>query len=89
VRDVRRYWQEVRAIQAGLPESVWLASTEGGSPVQVPAAQAALLLHAKAHRIADDAEVCAHLTAEEARDFGVRREQLRRRGVAVVKPLPS
>jgi hypothetical protein len=84
---VRLYWREVRAIQGGLPEFVWLSAADS-APVQVPAAQAALLLHAKSHRIAEEAEVGAHLAAEEARDFETRREQLRRKGVAVVRPLP-
>jgi hypothetical protein len=85
---VRRYWREVRAIQAALPEFVWLVSAEDSPPVQVPAAQAAPLLHAKSHRIAEEVEIGAHQAAEDARDFATRREQLRRRGVAVVTPLP-
>jgi hypothetical protein len=88
VRDVRRYWREIRAIEATLSEFVWLVSVEDSPPVQVPAAQAALLLHAKSHRIAEEAAVSTHLAAEEARDFQARREQLRRKGVAVVRPLP-
>jgi hypothetical protein len=88
VRDVRRYWQEVRSIRAGLPEFVWLVSAEDSPPVQVPAAQAAPLLHAKSHRIAEDVQIAAHQAAEQARDFEARREQLRRKGVAVVRPLP-
>jgi hypothetical protein len=84
---VRLYWREVRAIEASLPEFVWL-SAEDSAPVQVPAKQAALLLHAKSHRIAEEADVAAHLAAEEARDFEARREVLRRKGVAVVRPLP-
>ena len=87
MRDVRRYWQEVRAIQARLSKFVWLVSDDA-SPVHVPAAQAALLLHAKSHRIAEDAEIAAHLAAEAALDFEARREQLRRKGIAVVMPLP-
>jgi hypothetical protein len=93
VRDIRRYWREVRVIEASLPECVWLVSAEDSPPVQVPAAQAALLLHAKSHRIAEDTEVSAHLGAEEAKDLGIRRGQLRRKGIAVVSagirpPLP-
>lgn len=84
MRDVRRYWQEVRVIEAGLPEFVWLVGD--GPPVHVPAAQAALFLHAKSHRIAEDSEIAAHQAAEHEQDFQTRREQLRRQGVAVVRP---
>jgi hypothetical protein len=89
VRDIRRYWREVRAIEAALAEFVWLISVEDPQAVQVSAAQAALLLYAKSHRIAEDVEIAAHLASEAAKDFETRREQLRKQGVAVVRPLRS
>ena len=35
MRDIRRYWKEVRALEASLPEFVWLVDVEGSAPVEV------------------------------------------------------
>jgi predicted dinucleotide-binding enzyme len=91
MRDLRQYWQEVRALEHTLPEFVWLMSLEdpkrgmvGGRMAEVGAAQAAQLLHARSHRKATEEEIAAHLEKENQ----VRRQSvhdgLRRRGIAVV-----
>ena len=84
--DVRRYWQEIRAIEKNLAEFVWLAGVEDshGSIVELAAAQAAHLLHAKTHRMATDVEIAARRADEAAAKDSVRRERLRRLGTAIV-----
>jgi hypothetical protein len=81
--DVRRYWQEVRAIEKTLPEFVWLAGGEN-SLVEVAAAQVAHLLHAKSHRLATDEEIATRRVKEEAVKDSVRHERLRQQGIAIV-----
>jgi hypothetical protein len=88
--DVRRYWQEIRAIEKTLPEFVWLAGVEGtGSIVEVSAAQAAHLLHAKSHRLAAEEEIVARRAEVEAAKDRVRHERLRRKGIAIVAVRPA
>jgi hypothetical protein len=91
MRNVRRYWQEVRTIQASLPEFVWVVSVEnpvegfaGGCIAQVAAAQAARLLHAGSHRLATEAEIEAHRADEEAARLLRVHARLERQGIAVV-----
>ncbi len=90
--DLRRYWEEIRAIEQSLPQSLWIVSLEdalrdrvAGMIVEVVAAVAAKMLHAKSHRVATEDEV----RAERDRQDGVKRsaaeERLRRLGVAVVE----
>jgi hypothetical protein len=86
VRDIRRYWKEVRALQASLPEFVWLVDVEGSAPVEVPAGQAAQLLLAKSHRMASDEELGAQRAKEVAEGKERRRDERRREGVVVVTP---
>ena len=57
--DLKKYWQEIRAIEKSLPAEVWLVSLQnlakghvGGSMVEVAAVVAAKLLHAKSQRLA-------------------------------------
>ena len=57
MRDIRRYWKEVRALEASLPEFVWLVDVEGSVPVEVGAGRAAQLLLAKSHRVASEDEL--------------------------------
>jgi hypothetical protein len=84
MRDIRRYWKEVRALEASLPPFVRLVDVEGSDPVEVTAVRAAQLLLAKSHRMASDDEV----SAQGAREKGIEREQrrnaLRQEGIAVV-----
>jgi hypothetical protein len=83
--DVRRYWQEIRAIESKLPEFVWLVGVDShGSIVEVTAAQAALLLHAKSHRLAAEEEIAARRVEQEASKDRARHERLRRQGIAIV-----
>jgi hypothetical protein len=89
--DVKRYWQEVRAIERSLPKFIWLVSIEdslrgrvGGSITEVSAGHAAPLLFAKSHRIAAEDEVRAHWSVEERVKRAAFEERLRKKGVAVV-----
>lgn len=94
MRDLRQYWQEVRALERSLPAFVWLMSLEdvkrgmvGGRMAQVGAAQAAPLLHARSHRLATEEEIAAHLEKENQVRRQSVHEGLRRKGIAVV-PVP-
>jgi hypothetical protein len=83
MQDLKRYWDQVREIKAGLPEFVWV--TDGtGFPVQVGCDNAARLLQAKSHRLATDEDTRAHREVVELRTRQRAQEKLRREGVAVV-----
>jgi hypothetical protein len=86
MRDIRRYWKEVRALQATLPEFVSLVDVEGSVPVEVSAGLAAQLLLAKSHRLASAEEL--GVQREQAMVAGKerKRDSRRREGVAVVAP---
>jgi hypothetical protein len=91
MRDVKVYWQEVRALQRSLPEFAWLMSLEdrkrgmvGGRMAEVGAEAAAKLLHAKSHRLATGEEIATHLTQEDQMRKQSLHDGLRRRGIAVV-----
>ena len=84
MRDIRRYWKEVRALEASLPEFVWLVDVEGSSPVEVTAGRAAQLLLSKTHRIASEAELGAQKEREVVAGQELKRDRRRRAGVAVV-----
>ena len=86
MRDIRRYWQEVRAVEASLPEFVSLVDVEGSAPVEVSARLAAQLLLAKSHRVASEEELGAQREKEIAAGKALKRDTLRRQGVAVVRP---
>jgi hypothetical protein len=84
MRDIRRYWKEVRALEASLPAFLWLVDVDGSSPVEVAAGRAAQLLIAKSHRVASQDEVCAQGARDKAVERELRRNTLRQEGVAVV-----
>jgi hypothetical protein len=91
MRDLRQYWQEVRALANTLPKFVWLMSLEdprrgmvGGRMAEVGAEQAAPLLHAASHRRATEEEIAAHLEKEERVRRQTFHDGLRKRGIAVV-----
>ncbi|HVO97379.1 MAG TPA: hypothetical protein VMT15_04900 [Bryobacteraceae bacterium] len=91
MKDLRAYWQEIRALEKSLPQFVWLMSLEnpkrgmvGGRMAEVGAAQAAPLLHAGSHRRATDEEIDAHLAKENEARRQSYYEGLKRRGIAVV-----
>jgi len=81
-RDIRQYWQELRALEASLPEFVWLIS--GKVTTQVPASVAARLLRAKSHRKATDDEVAEHHALELEANRAAREERMRRQGTSLV-----
>lgn len=95
--DIKRVWAEIRRIEATLPEFTWLvAATDpdlaaGGTPVivQVAAASAAQLLHAKSHRLATEEELLAHQGVEERKKRQAFVEEKRREGIAIVPILPK
>jgi len=91
MRDLRKYWQEVREIETSLPEFVWLMSMDnrplgqrGGCIAQVAAATGARLLYARSHRLATDEEIEAYQTAQDEVKHLAFYEGLRKRGIAVI-----
>ena len=90
MRNVKKYWEEVRALEQGLPQFVWLMPSKGasGELVEVSGAQGAKLLHGGTHRRANEEEIAAHQGKIEAQRRQMFLDDLRRKGVAVV-PLTS
>jgi hypothetical protein len=86
MRDIRRYWKEVRDLAASLPEFVSLVDVEGSAPVEVSARRAAQLLLAKSHRMASEEELGVQRERELVAGKELRRDRRRREGVAVVGP---
>lgn len=86
MRDIRRYWKDVRDLAASLTEFVWLVDVEGSAPVEVSARLAAQLLLAKSHRVASDEEVGVQRAKEIVAGKALKRDALRREGVVVVGP---
>lgn len=86
MRDIRRYWKEVRALEASLPEFVWLVDVDGSAPIEVAAGRAAQLLLAKSHRVASEEELGVQRQKERAAGKERQRDERRREGVAVVTP---
>lgn len=84
MRDIRRYWKEVRALQASLPEFVWLVDVEGSAPVEVTAERAAQLLLAKSHRLASEEELSVQREKEIVAGKQLQRDRRRKEGVVVV-----
>jgi hypothetical protein len=90
MRDLGKYWQEIREAEKNLPEFVWLMSiansmrgVAGGSIVQVAAGVAARLLYAKSHRLATAEEIEAQQALDQQAKRAAFHEGLRRRGIAV------
>ena len=91
MRDLKRYWKEVRDLERNLPAWVWLMSLEdpmrgqaGGTLAEVPAAPAAKLLHAKSHRPATAEEIRVYLEKRSATVQLEFHESLRRKGISIV-----
>ena len=91
MRDLKRYWREVRELEHGLPMFVWLVTVEdglrgqrGGMIVEVPAAHAAKLLHARSHRTASEEEIAAHQAGQLAKERREFHEDLRRKGITII-----
>src|SRR5580700_10618667 len=89
--DLKKYWQEIRAIEKSLPADVWLVSLQNlakgqvaGSIVEVAAAVAAKLLHAKSQRLASEEEIQTHKAEQaEAQRLAAER-RLCSQGIAVI-----
>ena len=81
--DLRRYWQEIRSIEAGLSEFLWVVDA-AGTLVEVTAAIAAKLLHGKTHRVATEDEVQAYMAKAGVEAREAIKAELRRRGVETV-----
>jgi hypothetical protein len=86
MRDIRRYWKDVRDLEASLPEFVSLVDVAGSAPVEVSARLAAQLLLAKSHRVASEEELGAQREKEIVAGRALKRDTLRRQGVVVVGP---
>ena len=89
--DLRKYWQEIRAIEKSLPAEVWLVSLQNlakgqvaGSIVEVAAAVAARLLHAKSQRLATDQEIETHQAQQAEIQRQVFEQRMRTQGIAVI-----
>ncbi len=83
--DLRKYWAEVREIERGLAEFVWLVAVAGGFPMEAGRGQAAKLLRAGSHRVATEEEVRAERDRQEGKRVEGEEEVRRRKGVAVVE----
>jgi hypothetical protein len=89
--DLKKYWQELRAIEQNLPAYVWLMSLEnsakgqvGGAMAETAAPVAAKLLHARSHRKASEEEIQAHLSRQQDIRQQTFEQRLRDKGIAVV-----
>ena len=89
--DLKKYWHEIRAIEKSLPAEVWLVSLQnlakgqvGGAIVEVAAAVAAKLLHAKSQRLATEDEVQLYKAQQAEIQRQVLELQMRKQGIAVI-----
>ena len=89
--DLKKYWHEIRAIEKSLPAEVWLVSLQNlakgqvaGSIVEVAAAVAAKLLHAKSQRLATDEEIETHKAQQAEIQRQVFEQRMSRQGIAVI-----
>jgi hypothetical protein len=89
--DLKKYWQDIRAIEQSLPGEVWLMSLENrargqvaGSMAQVAGTSAAKLLYAKSHRLATEEEVRANQARQAETQRQVSQQRLRDRGIAII-----
>ena len=89
--DLKKYWQEIRAIEKSLPAEVWLMSLQnlakgqvGGSIVEVAAAVAAKLLHAKLQRLATEDEIQVHKAQQNEIKRHVFEQRMRSEGIAII-----
>ena len=89
--DLKKYWQEIRAIEKSLPAEVWLMSLQnlakgqaGGAIVEVAAAVAAKLLHAKSQRLATEEEIQTHKALQAGTKRQVLEQRMHSQGIAVI-----
>jgi hypothetical protein len=83
MRDLQQYWQEIRAIESGLPQFVWVIAED--CLMEVARAVAARLLHAKSHRLATEEEVKLRKAREAEEQRKAEKERKRRKGIEVVE----
>jgi hypothetical protein len=83
MRDLQRYWQQIHAIEQGLPPFVWVIAED--CLIEVARAVAARLLHAKSHRLATEEEIAARKRREAEKAKKAEAERRRREGVEVVE----
>ncbi len=83
MRGFEQYWQEIRAIENGLPQFVWVIAED--CLIEVARAVAARLLHAKSHRLATEEEVKARKAREAEEQKQQAAEKKRREGIEVVE----
>jgi len=81
--DLRRYWQEIRALEGALPQYLWIVDA-AGILIEVTARIGAKMLHAKSHRVATEEEILAHRERGSIADRDAAMADRRRRGVDVV-----
>jgi hypothetical protein len=93
--DLKKYWQEIRVIEKSLPAEVWLVSLPnlakgqvGGSIVEVAAAVAAKLLHAKSQRLATEDEIEAYKGRQDEIKRQIFEQRMRSQGIAVIPLVP-
>lgn len=89
--DLKKYWQDIRAIEQSLPAEVWLMSLENrtrgqiaGSMAEVGAGAAARLLHGKSHRLATEDEILTHATRQSETTRQAFEQKLRDKGIAII-----
>jgi len=85
MRDLKRYWDDVRQIRAGLPEFVWVIEDDGvHPPVEAGSEIAARLLQVRSHRLATEEEIRSLSARETALHRQRAQDRLRREGIAIV-----
>ena len=85
MRDLKKYWREVNALEKEMEPFVWLVPLKGPADlVQVTAAVAAKLLHGASHRLAMEAEKAAYRESQDTERRRAFHSDLRRQGIAVV-----
>lgn len=87
MRNVQRYWQEIRAIESALPQFVWVIAED--CLIEVARAVAAKLLHAKSHRLATEEEIAAQKRRKAEAKRQAEAERKEKEGIAVVKVEPG
>ena len=83
MRDLQQYWAEIRAIENGLPQFVWVIAED--CLIEVARAVAAKLLHARSHRLATEEEVARRKAQKAEAKKRQNIEKKRRDGIAVVE----
>jgi hypothetical protein len=91
MRDLQKYWQEIRTLTASLPAFVWLVSLEdakrgmrGGRITEAGAETAAKLLQANSHRRATEEEIEAHRAGQAEIQRAAFHDRLRIKGITIV-----